>query len=754
LTHAEQMGPLSAQRCHYAEEFAKLDLEALKQDMFKLMTTSQDWWPADYGHYGPFFIRMAWHSAGSYRSGDGRGGANAGNLRFAPLNSWPDNVNLDKAKRLLWPIKKKYGAKISWADLIIFAGNCAMESMGCPPFGFAGGRIDIWSPEKDVYWGPEKEWLTDERHIGEDEDIALMQELAADQMGLIYVNPEGPGGVPDIKKSGIHIRLTFRNMGMDDEETVALIAGGHTFGKAHGAADPEEHVGNDPEGAKIEEMGFGWASTHGTGKGKDTISSGLEGAWTINPTKWDNGFFHNLYAWTWEKKRSPAGAIQWEPTTPSAKDLVPDAHVEGQGHAPIMFTTDLALRYDDKYGPISKRFLQKPEEFQKAFAKAWYKLTHRDMGPITRCLGPMVPEEQLWQDPVPKVTHALIDESDIDELKKKILESGCEAPQLVGAAWGSASTFRGSDYRGGASGGRIALEPQKDWAVNNPTELPAVLGRLKCTQARFNQDPKNVKAKKEVSLADLIVLGGCAAIEEAAKKGGLDIKVPFSPGRGDALQEQTDVKSFNWLKPKADGFRNYNTIETQPPEELLVDRAALLTLTAPEMAVLVAGMRVLDANTGGSKLGVLTDKPGTLSNDFFVNLLDMEITWKASAESDTVYEGRSLTTGEVKYKASRVDLIFGSNSELRALAEHYACDDMKEDFVGDFVSAWTKVMNLDRFDLHGKATKVTQDLEKLSVRHSLHAKPDEELKKTLKAVEEVHTRGIGCIFSRRGIRGA
>ena len=679
----------------YAEEFEKLDLDELKKDIVALMTTSQDWWPADYGHYGPLFIRMAWHSAGTYRIGDGRGGAASGTLRFAPLNSWPDNVSLDKARRLLWPIKQKYGRKISWADLMVFTGNCALDSMGLETFGFAGGREDVWEPEEDIYWGPEDTWLGDERYSG---DRELQNPLGAVQMGLIYVNPEGPNGTPSALAAGRDIRETFGRMAMNDEETVALIAGGHTFGKAHGAASPDEHVGPEPEAAGIEEQGLGWKNSYGSGKGGDTITSGLEGAWTPTPVSWDNSYFETLFGYEWDLTKSPAGAWQWVPTDPAAAGTVPDAHDPSKGHTPIMFTTDLALRMDPIYAPISKRFHENPDAFADAFARAWYKLTHRDMGPRTRCLGPLVPAEpQLWQDPVPEVTHALIGDQDIAALKGRILQSGLSISQLVSTAWASAATFRGTDKRGGANGARIRLAPQKDWQVNQPAELGKVLRTLEEIQKEFNGSQSGGKM---VSLADVIVLGGCAAVEEAAKSAGHDVQVPFSPGRADALQEQTDVDSFAVLEPTADGFRNYLGGEHgRSAEELLVDRAHLLTLTAPEMTVLVGGMRVLNANAGRSELGVFTDRPETLTHDFFVNLLDMDTAWQASATSENVFEGRDRTTGELKWTGTRVDLVFGSNSQLRAVAEVYACADAQEAFVRDFVAAWAKVMNLDRFDL-------------------------------------------------------
>ena len=679
---------------NYAEAFKTLDLDALKKDIDALMTTSQDWWPADYGHYGPLFIRMAWHSAGTYRIGDGRGGAASGTQRFAPLNSWPDNVNLDKARRLLWPVKQKYGRKISWADLMIFAGDCALESMGFKTLGFAGGREDVWEPEEDIYWGSETTWLGDERYSG---DRELEEPLGATQVGLIYVNPEGPNGNPDPLAAAIDIRETFRRMAMNDEETVALIAGGHTFGKTHGAAE-EKYKGPEPEAAGVEEQGLGWTSSYGSGIAGDQIGSGLEGAWTTEPAKWDNNFFDNLFGYEWELDKSPAGASQWKPTDASAAGTVPDAHDPSKSHAPTMLTTDLALRMDPIYAPISKRFHENPEVFADAFAKAWYKLTSRDMGPRTRCLGPLVPAEpQLWQDPVPVADHELIGEQDIAALKAKLLASGLSISQLVSTTWNAAATFRCTDKRGGANGARIRLAPQKDWEVNNPAELGKVLETLEEVQKDFNSAQSNGKM---VSLADVIVLGGCAAVEQAAKNAGHDVQVPFSPGRTDAVQEQTDVDSFAVLEPAADGFRNYRANgHNRSPQELLVDRAHKLALTAPEMTVLVGGMRVLNANAGQSELGVFTKRPETLTNDFFVNLLDMGTEWKASATSDGVYEGRDRGTGEVKWTGTAVDLVFGSNSQLRAIAEVYACDDSQAAFVGDFVAAWDKVMNLDRFDL-------------------------------------------------------
>ena len=683
------------QEFNYVEEFKTLDLDALKKDIMSVMTTSQDWWPADYGHYGPLFIRMAWHSAGTYRIGDGRGGAGSGTLRFAPLNSWPDNANLDKARRLLWPIKQKYGRKISWADLMIFTGNCALESMGFKTIGFAGGREDVWEPEEDVNWGPEDTWLGDERYSG---DRELENPLGAVQMGLIYVNPEGPNGNPDPLAAARDIRETFRRMAMNDEETVALIAGGHAFGKAHGAADPVQYVGPEPEGAGLEEQGLGWNNSFGSGKAEDTITSGLEGAWTTDPVKWDNNYFDNLFNYEWEQVKSPAGATQWTPTNASAEDTVPDAHDPSKKHAPMMFTTDLSLKMDPIYAPISKRFHENPDEFADAFARAWFKLTHRDMGPRSRYLGPLVPAEpQLWQDPVPDVDHELIGEQDIAALKDKIVSSGLSISQLVSTAWASAATFRGTDKRGGANGARIRLAPQKDWEVNSPAELGKVLQTLEEIQTNFNSSQSGGKT---VSLADVIVLGGCAAVEQAAKNAGHNVQVPFSPGRTDAFQEQTDVDSFAVLEPTADGFRNYlaNGHE-RPAEELLVDRTQMLTLTAPEMTVLVGGLRVLNANVGQSELGVFTERPETLTNAFFVNLLDMNTEWQASSTSEDVFEGRDRGTGELKWTGTAVDLVFGSNSQLRAVAEVYACDDSQQAFVRDFVAAWDKVMNLDRFDL-------------------------------------------------------
>jgi catalase-peroxidase len=680
---------------NYAEAFKSLDLEAVKQDLFALMTDSQEWWPADFGHYGPFFIRMAWHSAGTYRIGDGRGGAGSGTQRFAPLNSWPDNANLDKARRLLWPIKQKYGRALSWADLMVLTGNCALESMGLKPFGFGGGREDIWEPEEDVYWGPEDTWLGDKRYSG---DRQLASPLAAVQMGLIYVNPEGPNGNPDPLASARDIRETFGRMAMNDEETVALIAGGHTFGKAHGAADPNQYIGPEPEGASTEEQGLGWKNTFGPGNADHTITSGLEGAWTSQPVKWDNEYFDNLFRYEWVQTKSPAGATQWVPKDGAGAGTVPDAHDPSKKHAPIMFTTDLALKLDPAYAPISKRYHENPAEFADQFARAWYKLMHRDMGPRVRYLGSLVPaEELLWQDPVPDVDHALIDEQDAADLKAKILASGLTISQLVTTAWASASTFRGTDKRGGANGARINLAPQKYWEVNQPTELAKVLPVLEAIASEFNGAQAG---GKKVSLADLIVLGGAAAIEAAAKQAGHAITVPFTPGRTDASQEQTDVHSFAVLEPVADAFRNYlQEGQQRRSEKLLVDKAHLLTLSAPEMTVLLGGLRVLGANVGGSAHGVFTKRPGTLTNDFFVNLLAMDMHWSAAPGADGVFEGRRRGTGEIVWTGTSVDLVFGSNSQLRALAEVYACADSEPKFVQDFVRAWTKVMNLDRFDL-------------------------------------------------------
>ncbi|MDX2247912.1 MAG: catalase/peroxidase HPI [Bacteroidia bacterium] len=689
--HSQLSNPMTT-GFNYAEAFKSLDLDAVKKDIFELMTTSQDWWPADYGHYGPFFIRMAWHSAGTYRIADGRGGAGSGTQRFAPLNSWPDNANLDKARLLLWPVKQKYGKKISWADLMILAGNCALESMGFKTFGFGGGREDVWEPEEDIYWGNESQWLGDKRYTG---DRELENPLAAVQMGLIYVNPEGPNGNPDPLAAARDIRETFGRMAMNDEETVALIAGGHTFGKTHGAADPNKYVGREPAAAGIEEQSLGWRNTFGSGHGVHTITSGLEGAWTTTPTKWSNNFFENLFGFEWELKKSPAGAFQWKPKNGAGEGTVPDAHEVTLSHAPTMLTTDLALRVDPAYEKISRRFFENPDEFADAFARAWFKLTHRDMGPIARYLGPEVPAEELiWQDPVPAVDHALIDAQDIAALKTRILNSGLTVSQLVSTAWASASTFRGSDKRGGANGARVRLAPQKYWKVNNPTQLSAVLDTLEGIQKAFNE----AQSGKKVSIADMIVLGGCAAIEQAAKAAGYMITVPFTPGRTDASQAQTDVESFAVLEPAADGFRNYvKTKYTVSTEELLIDKAQLLTLTAPQMTALLGGMRVLGANYDHSTNGVFTHRPGVLSNDYFVNLLDLGTKWSATSDTQEVFEGRDRKTGEVKWTGTRVDLIFGSNSELRAIAEVYGCEDGGTQFVQDFVAAWDKVMNLDRF---------------------------------------------------------
>jgi len=691
--HSSLSDPMGEQ-FNYSEEFKKLDLKALKKDLRALMTDSQDWWPADWGHYGGLFIRMAWHSAGTYRTSDGRGGAGTGNQRFAPINSWPDNGNLDKARRLLWPIKQKYGKQISWADLMILAGNVALESMGFKTFGFGGGREDIWAPEEDIYWGAETEWLGDKRYSG---DRELENPLAAVQMGLIYVNPEGPNGNPDPVASGRDVRETFARMAMNDEETVALVAGGHTFGKAHGAGDPKL-VGAEPEAAAIEEQGLGWKNALGSGKGVHTTTSGIEGAWKPNPTRWDNGYFDMLFGYEWELTKSPAGAHQWVAKNVKPEHMIPDAHDPAKKHAPMMTTADLSLRFDPAYEKISRRFHQNPQEFADAFARAWYKLTHRDMGPVTRYLGPEVPAEELiWQDPVPAVDHKLIDDKDVAALKAKILAAGLSISELVSTAWASASTFRGSDKRGGANGARVRLAPQKDWEVNQPKQLAKVLKALEQIQSEFNGAQSG---NKRVSLADLIVLGGCAAIEQAAKNAGHKIDVSFVPGRTDASQEQTDVESFAVLEPIADGFRNYQKARyTVSAEELLLDRAQLLTLTAPEMTVLVGGMRVLNANVGQSPHGVLTKRPENLTNDFFVNLLDMSTTWKPTSETGDVFEGRDRKTDKVKWTGTRVDLIFGSNSQLRALAEVYACSDSQEKFVRDFVAAWNKVMNADRFDL-------------------------------------------------------
>ncbi len=695
LSVLHQHSPLSnpmGEDYDYAQEFQSLDLDALKQDLIELMTTSQEWWPADYGHYGPLFIRMSWHAAGTYRTQDGRGGGGSGAQRFAPLNSWPDNANLDKARRLLWPIKQKYGSKLSWADLLIFTGNVAMESMGFRTFGFGFGRRDIWEPD-EIFWGSEDTWLGDERYSG-DRDLA--NPLAAVQMGLIYVNPEGPNGKPDPMAAATDVRETFRRMAMNDEETVALIVGGHTFGKTHGAVDAK-YVGPEPEAAPVEEMGLGWRNSFGTGKGDDAMTSGLEGAWTKEPTKWDNGFLANLYEYDWELTKSPAGAFQWTPKDASAQNTVPDAHDPSKRHAPMMLTTDLALKVDPSFGPICRRFYEHPEELEVAFAKAWYKLLHRDMGPVTRYLGPWIPEPQLWQDPVPAVDHELIGEQDVAALKANILASGLSIQRLVATAWGAAASFRGTDKRGGANGGRIRLEPQRNWEVNEPSLLAETLQTLERIQQDFNNAQSG---SKKVSLADLIVLGGCAAVERAAKDAGHDITVPFTPGRTDASQAQTDVESFEVLEPTSDGFRNYlQPGELLSPPTKLIDRAYMLTLTAPEMTVLVGGMRALNANFEQSAHGVFTDRPGTLSNDFFVNLLDMSTEWKQSASDENLYEGRDRATGNLKWTATAVDLVFGSNSQLRALSEVYASNDAKQKFVCDFVDAWNKVMNLDRFDL-------------------------------------------------------
>jgi catalase-peroxidase len=681
---------------NYAEEFKTLDLNAVKQDIFKVMTTSQDWWPADYGHYGGLFIRLAWHSAGTYRIHDGRGGASSGAIRFAPLNSWPDNANLDKARYLLWPVKKKYGRKLSWADLIILAGNCALESMGFKTYGFAGGRVDVWEPEEDIYWGSETEWLGDNRYVG---DRELEIPLAAVQMGLIYVNPEGPNGKPDPLAAARDIRETFRRMAMNDEETVALIAGGHTFGKAHGAAEASKYVGPPPAAASIEEMGLGWKNTFGKGNAEHTITSGLEGAWSRTPTQWSHDYFKHLFEYEWELTKSPAGAWQYKPKNGAGEGTVPDAHDPSKRHAPFMLVTDYALRVDPIYEKISRYFYENPDKFADAFARAWFKLTHRDMGPRIRYLGPEVPQEDLiWQDPIPAVTHELIDQNDIEALKRQILASGLSISELVSTAWASASTFRSSDRRGGANGARIRLAPQKDWEVNNPPRLAKVLQTLERIQQEFNN---SATGNKRVSMADMIVLGGCAAVEQAAKNAGFDVPVPFVPGRGDALQEQTDVESFAVLEPLADGFRNYiKEGVTVPAEELLIDKAELLSLTAPEMTVLIGGLRVLNANYDGSSHGVFTKRVGALTTDFFVNLLDMSTVWHPTSPSKYLFEGRDRKTGELKWTATRVDLIFGSNSELRALAEVYACDDAHEKFVHDFIAAWNKVMMLDRYDVH------------------------------------------------------
>ncbi|MGA7828950.1 MAG: catalase/peroxidase HPI [Geobacteraceae bacterium] len=696
--HSSKSNPMG-ETFNYAEEFKKLDLNTVKQDLFALMSDSQDWWPADYGHYGPFFIRMAWHSAGTYRMGDGRGGAGTGNQRLAPLNSWPDNVLLDKARRLLWPVKQKYGKKISWADLMILAGNCALESMGFKTFGFGGGREDVWEPEKDIYWGAEEEWLaTSDKHKSRyTGDRDLENPLAAVQMGLIYVNPEGPDGNPDPVASGIDVRETFKRMAMNDEETVALVAGGHTFGKCHGAG-PATHVGPEPEAAPIEEQGLGWKSSFGSGKGGDAIGSGIEGAWKPHPTRWDMGYLNTLFKYEWELVKSPAGANQWLAKDVAEEDMVVDAHDPSKKHRPMMTTADLSLRFDPIYEPIARKYQQNPEAFADAFARAWFKLTHRDMGPLSRYLGPEVPAEELiWQDPVPTVDYKLIDAKDIVDLKAKILTSGLSVSQLVSTAWASASTFRGSDMRGGANGARIRLSPQKDWQVNQPAQLKTVLQTLEGIQKEFNSAQSGGKM---VSLADLIVLGGCAGVEQAAKNAGSVVQVPFTPGRTDASQEQTDIESFAVLEPVADGFRNYlKTKYAVSAEELLIDRAQLLTLTAPEMTVLVGGMRVLNANFGQAQHGVFTERPEALTNDFFVNLLDMRTTWKTASEGAEVFEGRDRATGELRWTGTRIDLIFGSNSQLRAVAEVYGCEDSQEKFLHDFVAAWVKVMNLDRFDL-------------------------------------------------------
>lgn len=690
--HSSKSNPME-EDFNYAEEFKKLDLNAVKKDLYELMTNSQEWWPADFGHYGPLFIRMAWHSAGTYRIADGRGGGGTGAQRFEPLNSWPDNVNLDKARRLIWPIKKKYGKKISWADLMILAGNCALESMGLKTFGFGGGRTDIWEPLDDIYWGSEGEWLGDNRYKGNRE---LDNPLAAVQMGLIYVNPEGPNGNPDPIAAAHDIRETFRRMAMNDEETVALIAGGHTFGKTHGAAKPDKYVGPEPAAADLEEQGLGWKSSYGSGHGADTIGGGPEVTWTTTPTKWNNNFFENLFKYEWELTESPAGAKQW--VAKNAPASIPDSADSSKKHLPTMLTTDLSLRFDPAYEKISRRFYENPDEFADAFARAWFKLTHRDMGPRTRYLGPEVPEEELiWQDPIPAIKHKLISSKDIAELKNKILDSGLSVSQLVSTAWASASTFRGSDKRGGANGARIQLAPQKDWEVNNPPQLAKVLKKLKSIQKEFNEAQSS---NKKVSLADIIVLGGCAAVEKAAKDAGYNVKVPFTPGRADALQEQTDVEAFSVLEPKADGFRNYVKVKyMRSTEEMLIDRAQLLTLTAPELTVLIGGLRVLNTNYDASKHGVFTKQPGKLTNDFFVNLLDLNTEWKAVSADKELYEGSDRKTGKAKWTGTRADLVFGSNSELRAVAEVYACEDSKEKFVKDFVKAWDKVMNLDRFDL-------------------------------------------------------
>ena len=695
LHQNSRRGNPMAEEFDYAAAFNELDLSAVKADLGELMTTSQDWWPADYGHYGPLFIRMAWHSAGTYRVTDGRGGAGYGTMRFAPLNSWPDNANLDKARRLLWPIKQKYGKSISWADLMILTGNVALESMGFETFGFAGGREDVWEPQEDIYWGPESEWLGDKRYSG---DRDLEQPLAAVQMGLIYVNPQGPNEKPDPLAAAKDIRETFARMAMNDEETVALIAGGHSFGKAHGAAS-DDNLGPEPEGAGLADQGLGWINKYGKGNAEDTITSGLEGAWTNTPSEWSHGYFENLFAFEWKLTKSPAGAWQWTPEDESAQGLVPDAHVASKSHAPMMFTTDMALRMDPEYGKISKRFHENPQQFEEAFARAWYKLTHRDMGPVSRLLGPEVAEAQLWQDPVPPVSHPLVDASDVAKLKTAVLNSALSISELVSTAWASASTFRGTDKRGGANGARIRLVPQKDWAVNQPERLAQVLATLEGVQQAFNNESSN----KQISMADLIVLAGCAGVEAAAKNAGHAIEVPFTPGRTDATQDMTDVESMAVLEPTSDGFRNYQDMEVdRPAEELLIDRAHRLTLSAPEMTVLIGGMRVLKTNAGGgplADLGVFTTTPESLTNDFFVNLLDMNTAWEESAVCDHFFEGKDRATGNVKWIASRVDLVFGANSQLRAIAEVYASEDARDKFVSDFVAAWDKVMNLDRFDL-------------------------------------------------------
>jgi catalase-peroxidase len=698
LHHHSHLSSPMEEDFDYAEKFESLDVEALKRDLVELMTKSQDWWPADYGHYGPLFIRMTWHAAGTYRIADGRGGGGEGQQRFAPLNSWPDNANLDKARRLLWPLKKKYGQKISWSDLLVLAGNVAMDSMGFKTFGFGFGRPDVWEPE-DIFWGPEDTWLGDERYSG---DRELAKPFGAVQMGLIYVNPEGPGGTPDPLKAARDIRETFARMAMNDEETVALIVGGHSFGKTHGAAPSAANVGPEPEAAGMEEQGLGWKNKHGSGKGGDTITSGLEGAWTNNPTKWDNGFLENLFKYEWELTESPAGAKQWKPKNPEAQGTVPDAHDKSKRHAPMMLTTDLSLRMDPIYAPIAKRFHEHPDQLADAFARAWFKLLHRDMGPRARYLGPWVPEPQLWQDPVPAVDHELVGEQDVAALKRKILDAGLSIPELVSTAWNAASSFRGTDKRGGANGGRIRLSPQKDWESNEPSRLAKVLKALEKIQQDFNKSG----GKKKISLADLVVLGGCAGVEEAARKSGHNVTVPFAPGRTDASQAQTDVSIFEVLEPLGDGFRNYRRAKDPlSPETRLLDRANLLRLTAPEMTVLVGGLRALNANHGQSKHGVFTDKPGTLTNDFFVNLLDVGTAWRPSASDKNAYEGTERATGKVKWTATAADLVFGAHSQLRALAEVYASDDGKEKFVRDFVAAWDKVMNLDRYDLLARASK-------------------------------------------------